>query len=61
MALWVARAGRHGERESYALTNGVVIVGWNDLPDLSAVGTREALLTLMRKTYPDVNPNTVKN
>ena len=61
MALWVARAGRHGERESYALANDVVIVGWNDLPDLSAVGTREALLTLMRETYPDENPNTVKN
>ena len=61
MALWVARAGRHGERESYALSNGAVVVGWEDLPDLSGVTSRDELLPLMLGTYPDDNPNTVKN
>ena len=61
MALWVARAGRHGEWESYALSNGAVVVGWEDLPDLSDVMSRDELLPLMLGTYPDDNPNTVKN
>ena len=47
MALWVARAGRHGERESYALANNVVTVGWEDVQDLTAIGERDNLLPLL--------------
>ena len=61
MALWVARAGRHGERESFALENNVVVVGWDDVPDLSGIENREQLLMLLMDTYPDENPKTVKN
>lgn len=61
MALWVARAGRHGERESYALSNNVVTVGWEDTQDLTKIGDRDNLLPLLLKTYPDKNLNTVKN
>ena len=61
MALWVARAGRHGENESYALSNNVVVVGWEDLSDLSSFTSRDALLASMLDTYPDKNPNAVKN
>ncbi len=61
MALWVARAGRHGENESYALSNNVVVVGWDDLPDLSSFTSRDALLASMLDTYSDENPNAVKN
>ena len=61
MALWVARAGRHGENESYALSNNVVVVGWEDLSDLSSFTSRDALLASMLDTYPDGSPNAVKN
>ncbi len=61
MALWVARAGRHGENESYALSNNVVVVGWDGLSDLSSFTSRDALLASMLDTYPDENPNAVKN
>lgn len=61
MTLWVARAGRHGERESFALENNVVVVGWDDVPDLSEMEDREQLLTLLTDTYPEENSKTVKN
>jgi restriction system protein len=61
MALWVARAGKYGERESYALANNVVTVGWEHVEDLTAIGDRDSLLPLLLKTYPEENPNTVKN
>ena len=38
MALWVARAGKYGERESYALAKNVVTVGWEHVDDLTALG-----------------------
>ena len=33
MALWVVRAGRHGEHEDTALEKGLAIAGWEELPD----------------------------
>ena len=59
MALWVVRAGRHGEREEYALENNVVIVGWGELPDLGAIELREGLTALMQQTYPDQGRRTL--
>ena len=32
MTLWVARAGRYGERESFAFENNLVVVGWDKEP-----------------------------
>ena len=61
MALWVARAGRHGEREGFALENDVVVVGWDDVPDLSEINDRDQLLKLITDTYPDENPKRIKN
>jgi predicted Mrr-cat superfamily restriction endonuclease len=31
MALWLVRAGKHGERESEALDMGIAAVGWNKI------------------------------
>ncbi len=61
MTLWVARAGRYGERESFALENNAVVVGWDDVPDLSEIEGREQLLKLLTDTYPDENPKKIKN
>ena len=61
MALWVVRAGRHGEREEYALEKNVVIVGWGELPDLGAIESREDLTPLMQRSYPDQGRRTLGN
>jgi len=58
MTLWMVRSGRYGEREDFALENKVAVIGWNELPDLSKIETREQLRALLEKTYPDDKPKT---
>jgi restriction system protein len=58
MTLWMVRSGRYGEREDFALENNVAVIGWNELPDLSKIETREQLRALLEKTYPDDKPKT---
>ena len=61
MALWVARAGRHGENESYALDHDAVVIGWEEVPDLSSFASRDQLWKAMQEIFPDDKPKTVKN
>lgn len=61
MALWLVRAGKHGEWESLALEKGFAVIGWRDLLDLSAVKTREELYDLLEKTYPEEKRKTLLN
>ena len=61
MAIWLVRAGEHGEREDAALQKGLAIIGWEDLSDLSALKTREELAQLMKDTYPDESPKRLIN
>ena len=35
MAVWLVRAGQHGEREEATLEKGLAIIGWEELPDLT--------------------------
>jgi restriction system protein len=49
----MVRAGKYGEQEDAALKEGVVTIGWKDLPDLSGVKSKEELEKLYLKTYPD--------
>lgn len=53
MAVWLVRAGKHGELEEYALTRGVVVVGWDEMPDLSVAQSYEAVQQLYQRKYPD--------
>ncbi|HDM36271.1 MAG TPA: restriction endonuclease [Candidatus Syntrophoarchaeum butanivorans] len=53
MSLWMVRAGKHGEQEAVALNENVVTIGWNELPDLSGVSTKDELEELYWRTYPD--------
>ena len=55
MSVWLVRAGKYGEAEQTALDKNVVTIGWNELPDLSAVKDREALAELYRKFHPDAS------
>jgi len=61
MALWVVRAGKYGEREGQALEKNVAAIGWDELPDLSGIKTREELYALLEKIYPDEKRKTLLN
>jgi restriction system protein len=61
MSLWLVRAGKHGEQEEKVLELGIAAIGWNDLPDLSMIKTREELKQLYEKIYPDSKKMTVAN
>ena len=61
MAIWIVRAGKGGEREELALDEGLAVVGWSELPDLSGLKSRQELEELCNKTYPDAKTNTIGN
>ncbi|WP_029421466.1 restriction endonuclease [Alicyclobacillus macrosporangiidus] len=61
MAVWLVRAGRGGEWESFALDNGLAVIGWSELPNLMDVQSRDQLYTLLEQTYPGEKRNTLVN
>ncbi|MFI6993700.1 hypothetical protein [Nonomuraea wenchangensis] len=58
---WMVRGGSEGEREVRALEEGLVIVGWHEMGDLSRYPTREALADALRNAFPTDSPNTIAN
>lgn len=61
MTLWMVRSGKYGEREDLALEKNVAIIGWEAMPDLLGIKSREQLRELLEKTYPDQKPKTLVN
>ena len=62
MTIWVARAGKYGERENLALEEGRAFIGWPELGDLSKLKSSEEIQKLLEREYPDdVKLGTVKN
>ena len=61
MAVWLVRAGRHGEDENTALEKGLAIVGWQEMPDVSSVGSYDAMKELHAEVYPDDKPKAHQN
>ncbi len=61
MAVWLVRAGSRGEQEQIALDNNLLTIGWNDLRDLSATDSRDALADLYREVNPDASPKRVSH
>jgi predicted Mrr-cat superfamily restriction endonuclease len=61
MALWLIRAGRHGEQEALALEKGAAIIGWQELPDLSGIKDRDKLGELLSEVYPNEKQKTLSN
>jgi len=57
MAVFLVRAGAHGEQEELALAQGISVLGWSDLSDLSGVASREELQRLCANAYPDAAAN----
>jgi restriction system protein len=52
MTLWVVKGGRHGQQEDRFLEHSVVGVGWDDMPDLGAIPSRDQLKAAYAQTYP---------
>jgi restriction system protein len=59
MAVWLVRAGKDGEQEQTALERSLVTIGWNELPDLSGIASREAMADLYRSVFPDASSGKV--
>jgi restriction system protein len=59
MALCLVRAGKYGEREDFALKNKMVVIGWDDVPDLAAIKDRKELAALLAQVYLDAKPKTL--
>jgi len=58
---WVIRAGRLGERDQWALENGMSGGGWKEVPDLSACATREDIGKIVEAAFPTASPATRNN
>ncbi len=61
MTLWLVRAGRNGEQEELALDQGLAVIGWDQIPDLSGMGSRDELRDLYVELEPDQRINSIKN
>lgn len=59
MSIWLVRAGRNGESEDIALEKGLAVIGWEDLPSLKSVKSKEDVFKLMRKAYPNDSSGTI--
>lgn len=61
MAVWLVRAGSRGEREDLVLEKNIILIGWDELGDLSNIDTREALLARLEASYPGAKQKTLHN
>lgn len=61
MASWLVRGGREGELEEAALQEGIVLLRWSAMPDLTPVDDRRDLSDLVRATYPLERDGTVRS
>jgi len=50
---WVIRAGRTGENEDVARSEGVALIGWSELGELSPQVSREELKARIRETFDE--------
>jgi len=62
MAIWLARAGSHGEYEQKFIQESRVYVTWDDLDmDLAKLQQRGELTAEMTQRYPEAKPKAVEN
>jgi restriction system protein len=58
---WVIRSGRSGERDEWALNNGVSGGGWWEIPDLTSATSRELVGHLVAQTFPKDSEGRIAN
>jgi restriction system protein len=62
MALWLVRAGRHGQFEKKFLEEGRIYLTWNRLSyDLSEIDDRSALRAVLEEVYPEAPAGRITN
>jgi restriction system protein len=62
MALWLVRAGSHGEHEQRFLDKNRVYLTWHGLKaDLGKCRNKKDLMDLLQETYPDADKGRLKN
>ena len=62
MALWLVRAGSHGEYEQKFLEENRLFLTWDGLShDLSGLKNRAQLRTLLEKVYSDAPKGRIRN
>lgn len=61
VAVWTVKGGRHGEREERCLEHGVIGGGWEDIPDLTAVASKDELSGLCEVAAPSWSTRTRAN
>ncbi len=61
MALWLVRAGKHGEDENTAIDKGLAIIGWVEMPDVSNIQSYEDMKQRHSEIYPDMSPKAIMN
>lgn len=62
MAVWLIRAGSHGEYELKFIQEGRVYVTWDDLDvNLATLRDRAELEKAMKQRYPDTKPKAIAN
>lgn len=58
---WLVRGGAEGERERQALDEGLIIVGWPEVGDLSGIGIRTDLEAALVDAFPRVTSKIIVN
>lgn len=62
MAVWLVRAGKHGEYEQKFFQESRIYVTWDALDvDIKAMSGRDDLTAAMQVRYPNVKPKTISN
>ncbi len=62
MAIWLIRAGSHGEYEQKFIQENRVYVTWDGLDvNLAKLGERTELVAAMTQRYPDTKPKAILN
>ncbi len=59
--VWTVKGGRKGEREDRLLTHGLIGGGWEALPSLADVQTKEELDQVYETAYPEASAKTRAN
>ena len=60
-AVWTVKGGRNGEREDRLIEGNLIGGGWEQLPSLEGVGSKEQLAEIYQAAYPEQKPSTVVN
>lgn len=61
MTAWIVRAGRHGEREQWALQNNLAGVGFHEVPDMTNTKSRDDVFALIEAAFPSSPPMRIVN